>query len=158
MSPAELVRVALLAVGAPPITEPPASLSGPPSATDSDDAWPCYVSSMPDSNDSLFDRVACLYDTPGRESRRIASGEHIGAYGLQVRVRSISYQEGWTKILAICKALEQINYQTVEDENEDEMVIQSLNRTSPPASIGAEPGTKRRENFTANFLVWLQGV
>lgn len=148
-SPARAVVELLLAHPTPEVSHPGANA-----------AWPIYVSSMPDGL-GVKDDVVAAFDTSGvRTSRLLQTGANIMQYGVQLMVRAKNYQQGWAKLMALCIQLETVNWQELVIGTE-QIRVQTVGQTSPPLSIGQEKAiegrdqgtSKRREMFTANFLL-----
>lgn len=118
--------------------------------------WPCYVSSLPDA--STPDNAACLYDTsPKLDGRLMRTGESVEHPGVQVKVRSKTYREGWAKIDSISTKLDAVLRRSlvIEDFN---YTVQSIS-TGGVLPNGLEEGTtKRRHLFTLNCQVTLSSV
>ena len=118
--------------------------------------WPCYVGFMPDG-DFVPDDSVCIYDTAGVKDGRLMVGPTIQHYGIQLRIRSTEYQEGWTRADAISSGLDAVvNYDL--DYNGETYHIYNVSRTTPIVPLGMEEETKRRWLFTANFLVTVSQI
>lgn len=116
--------------------------------------WPLYISHMPDGSNVKTD-CGAIYDTAGIQEQRSMTGEWSEHPGIQIRIRSRSYEDGYVKIEDIANALDAIAW--VDFEIGDlEYRIFNVSRTSPIASLGTEPGTRRRFNFTINFLLTIK--
>ena len=118
-------------------------------------AWPIYISSMPDGL-GTSDNCAAIYDTAGEKEVRLLSGVSWFKYGFQIRIRSLVYLLGWVKAKAVLAFLGTVHNEAVVIED-DTYTIESIILTSPVFSLGAEPGTRRREIFTLNGLVRFLG-
>jgi len=91
-SPAEIVRQLLvdLELGV-----------NPPSA-----GWQAYSTSEPTSPDN----VITVYDTAGRShGRDSVINDRQEHHGIQVRVRSATFRDGWLKSNIIAQALDRVN-------------------------------------------------
>lgn len=116
--------------------------------------WPLYISHMPDGSNVKTD-CGAIYDTTGTQEERSMTGEWSEHPGIQIRIRSRDYEEGYVKIEDIASALDAIAW--VDFEIDDlEYRIFNVSRTSPIASLGVEPGTRRRFGFTINFLLTIR--
>jgi hypothetical protein len=123
-------------------------------ATDPGDgaAWPMYVSSMPDGSDVEND-CGCCYDTTGVKQFRLMNGIHQEKFGIQLRIRSVAYTDGFAKAESIATSLDAVNRASVVYEGETYTLV-SVNRQGPVTPLGVErEGTERRDLFTVNFLV-----
>ena len=137
-SPAEILKTFLIDEMSPVVTDPTLN-----------QAWPIYISEMPDQPDECV----TVYDTPGTTDGMIhRTGAEVVHPGLQFKIRSVKYTDGWAKAYALVKAL------TITDPNfvmigGNAYTILCLKMTSSILPIGYEQGTKRRELFTVNYLV-----
>ena len=118
------------------------------------DTWPLYISSMPDGDD-IETNCGALYDTSGIQSMRQMNGYIAQFFGIQLRIRSKTYEIGWAKIEDIGNALDEVNNISVEITPE-EYEIQNISRTTPIVPLGLERGTKRRYLFTLNFAMTIK--
>lgn len=118
--------------------------------------WPLFVSSMPDG-EMIEQDCAAIYDTAGLKDGRLMSGTNILHYGLQIRIRAASYNDGWAKAESVLSAMEAIANEEITIDAVD-YVINNVTQTSTITALGAEPGTKRRELLTVNFLATLKEV
>lgn len=125
---------------------------------DDDDAWPVFIGHMPDS-DAVPDNCIAVYDTEGlRDGRLMRTGAVVVHPGLQVRIRSRSHTTGWSKAIEVWELLQLVNRTEVwvpEDVGNRAYTIQNLSQDGPPLALGVEPGTKRRNLFTLNYLATL---
>lgn len=142
-TPAEVVRELLIA----------AALVTRPSLRQ---AWPAYLTNMPDG-DGVADDAVCVYDTtPVTEGRVMRGGETIKHPGLQVKVRAKDYRAGWDKTSAIAERFDAVLRATV---NLDGFVflIQSISHGAVLPN-GMEESTKRRFIFTLNCQLTISAV
>lgn len=136
-SPAIIVRAYLI---------DEALLSNPSVAAE----WPCYIGFMPDDGVGVQDDCVCLYDTRGILDGRLMSGPYMRHYGLQLKVRSLDYQEGWVKIVEMSRSMDTIMRELV-DVGGEQYLINNISRTTAVVALGTERETSRRYFFTANF-------
>lgn len=116
--------------------------------------WPVFVAALPDGAGAKDNAVA-VYDTSGvMDGRYMRMGTNIEHPGIQVRVRSTSYTDGWSKIVAIAAALEAL-LRTVVVVDSESTTIQNVTRKGTPISLGPEPQNRRRVSFTINAIVTL---
>lgn len=127
--------------------------------------WPARVSNMPDGVGIPNDVVA-LYDTPGiNDGRDMRTGEVFVHHGVEIMVRSLVYLDGWRKIWAAAWAFEKVAMRSVTVGG-GVFLVWNITRTTEPASLGTEegdetekrPGIRRRELFSANFIVTVRGT
>ena len=111
-------------------------------------SWPLYIAFLPareNGNDS-----AVITETTGVLDGRYADGKYVEHYGSQLRVRSLSYSEGYLKtynasqelnsILNIPITLDGVFYR-----------INNVSRTSSVIPLGVEENG-RGFSFSVNFL------
>jgi len=121
-----------------------------------DAIWPAYIGSMPDGGSSP-DNCICLYDVPGVKDGRLMDGPSIDHFGVQLKVRALDYQTGWTHIIDICSGLDAIvNYE--QEYDSAYYCIANVSKVGSVMALGNEEETKRRFLFTANFLITLKQV
>ena len=118
--------------------------------------WPLYTSYMPDGDD-VESNCGALYNTTGILDGRLMAGEVIKHQGLQLRIRSLTEDEGYDKAEEVGLGLDEVQNDTIViDSNSYE--IQNVRKTTPIIPLGLEKGTNRRYLFTINFLVTLKKV
>ena len=118
------------------------------------DTWPLYDSFLPDGPQVETD-CGAIYDTSGIADERYMSGPTIPHEGIQIRIRSSEKNTGYVKIEDIANALDAVtldSFEIVALEYE----LQNVSRSSPIASLGVEPGTKRRYHYTVNYLLTIR--
>ena len=117
--------------------------------------WGLFVSWMPDSPDN----VVVVNDTAGVIQGRIQfTGEHHEFHGIQVRVRSKDYENGYSKMRDIVRVLEQQVRNTIVWVDGLQYILVSFTRTSGILFTGVEAGTTRRRHFSVNGLVAIRSV
>ena len=122
-----------------------------------DDSWPLYIGSSPDG-DNVETNIGVMYDTVGIKDGRLMVGSVIQHFGIQLRIRSRDYEDGYEKIESVASDLDAILYETIEI-NTEEYRIENLSRTSAIIALGLEQNTtKRRFLFTVNFLATLKEI
>jgi hypothetical protein len=110
--------------------------------------WPLYVNFIPYE----VDEVLAIYDTTGiYDGRLMSTNEEVNHYGIQIRIRSKDYTEGYLKLKQLVAALNQTIRQTVT-RNEEVFFIQNLTQVSSIVRIGVEEEPRRRIESTVNFL------
>ena len=121
------------------------------------DAWPLYISHLPD-NDNVETDAGAIYDTSGNKDGRLMIGPVIQHFGIQIRFRSRDYNTGFEKIEDVAASLDAILRATVIMDTE-QYRIQNMTRTTPIISLGLEPeSTKRRFLFTVNFIASIKEI
>ncbi len=118
--------------------------------------WPLYVSHLPDGNNIKTDAGA-VYDTSGINDLRQMNGFTPQHFGIQLRIRSRSYDDGWDKIEDVATDLDSVNnvsitYDSIEYE------LRNISRSTPVIALGVEPGTKRRYAFTINYTMTIRNL
>jgi len=121
---------------------------------DDDDDWPLYISYLPDE---VKTNAGAIYNTQGVKDGRLMEGSVIQYHGIQIKIRSDAHDTGWAKIEDISNDLDLINREEIKVDSED-YLIHNVNRIGSIISLGTEPGTKKRQLFTINFLVTLSRV
>lgn len=96
------------------------------------------------------DLALCLYDTTGILDGRIQRGGTVIHPGLQLKVRSNAYTEGWDKITQLQQYLDTISGEYTVDGVD--YFVYGIKLVMPPMPIGQEEGT-RREQFTLNATI-----
>jgi len=119
--------------------------------------WPSYLGSLPDGEE-VPDDAASFYDTFGWKDGRVHDGDTIEHYGVQLKVRSKEYEDGWAKIEEIAAAFDGVNHYYPLTLNGNDFILYNISRYGTTMTLGVEPGTKRRWAFTANFLVSVKQV
>ena len=118
---------------------------------DLDEQWLCFISSMPDGG--VPDNCGTVYDVPGRlDGSMNRTGAVVQHYGVQIKIRSISYNTGWRRIEDIALALDRMLDASITREGTNYIIYNAM-RATPVIPLGAEPGTKRRWLFTATFTL-----
>ena len=122
--------------------------------------FPVFVSFLPDGDD-VKDNAAAVYDTKGIKDGRLMNGIPAFFHGIQVTVRSRTYEAGWDKAAAIESAFQTIDQATtilVGGSGGSSYQLANLSQTTPVLRMGQEEGTKRRNLFAINFLTTLKEV
>lgn len=129
------------------------TLAGDP--LDSAPTWPCYMVSLPEGTGVPSDAV-CVYDTtPVPDGRLLRTGEQIVHPGIQIKVRSQSYQAGWDKAQAIAETLDAATRAQVSVDSVLHTMV-AASRISGPVSLGVDPSSiKRTFSFTLNYRITL---
>jgi hypothetical protein len=120
------------------------------SATFKDD-WFITVAYLPDNSVSK-DKIIAITDTEGNYDGRIfRSGDVIIHPGLQIRVRSIDYMEGYQKMTSINKWIDAFKGEKVVINN-DSLIILTVNRQTGIMPMGQD-SHGRRFNFSTNYIL-----
>lgn len=118
---------------------------------DSGEAWPVYMSRMPDAPDRQNECVS-IRDTSGiMDGKYQGDGEQIEHPGIQIRLRSLLYPDGWEKMRKISTELDKVKMDVVNSGGEKNTLV-AFRRTSNVIHLGSEVGTNR-ELFTFNGTV-----
>jgi hypothetical protein len=118
------------------------------SSVASDASWPCFVSQLPDEPDNAI----ALFDLDALNSIRLMNGTFVSLPSIQVRLRSRSHEEGWSKMLNICTVLGESIVVEVELDTSS-YLLNNFVRRSGIFNLGREDEGKRRYFFTASFMV-----
>jgi hypothetical protein len=110
--------------------------------------WKCFVGAEPDMPDS----VITVFDTTGvTDGRDMRTKESIVFHGVQVRLRSVVYSDGWGKLQEIKKTLDRVQMETVRVGN-TAVVLHAFKLSGTPSFIGRTE-KNRRCIFTLNGLL-----
>jgi len=123
------------------------------SVPDDEAAWPLFISFMPDTEQS--ETCGVVYDVGGNLSGHLSRGGVLEKPGVQIKVRSEDYQDGWQKIIDICANLDEIKYKTVVISDRS-YKIYNITRVSNILYIGQDE--QRRFLFTASMTVSLKMI
>ncbi len=117
--------------------------------------WPLFVTYLPDGEEVPTD-CGAVYDTTGvRDARILASGENLFRFGFQVRLRGSDYTALWKRAEAVSDFLAGVQNVDVQ-MGADWWTVHDVSITTPPISLGLEPGVKKRRHlFTVNGIVAL---
>lgn len=114
--------------------------------------WPIYHDSMPDTPDDCI-RVK---STEGRDNGRVQhSGEVQEHYGIQIKVRSKSAVDGFTKAHRIASTLDTVIHRNEVEVDLDLYRVNSIRRVGNVLALGKEPDSNRR-NWTVNGLASIE--
>jgi len=117
--------------------------------------WPVYVSHEPDGP-NVADNCVTVYDTTGKlDGRLMRTGEYIEHPGIQIRVRSKTYELGYSLLSQIRSKLD-ITHNVHITVNDISYLLQCISRTSPILCLGTESEGKRRTLFTLNMTLTLK--
>lgn len=116
--------------------------------------WPVYVSTTPDG-DNVDAKVGTVYDTSGAKDGRLMSGTNVFHWGIQVRIRTDDYDEGYNKLVAAAALLELVENVTITINSVD-YIMNSITQTTDVVPLGPEDNTKRRDLMTINFLATIK--
>ena len=119
--------------------------------------WPLYISAIPDA-DTVENDLGGIYDTEGmKDGREMAAGNTLFHFGIQVRTRSEDYQDGWDKLNEVVNLFSTVANVAIT-VNSVNYSIMAISQISSILSLGIEAGTKRRYNFTVNFLTTIKEI
>jgi hypothetical protein len=112
--------------------------------------WPLFVDNEPDSPDDAI----TVYNTDGLLNARLQNtGEFDENPGIQIRIRSAEYTDGWTIADAIKAMLDEDVYgNVVAVLDGGDFEIETFNRSSNVLAIGREPESQRWV-FTLNGTI-----
>jgi len=117
-------------------------------------AWSIYIGAQPPTPSNCI----TIYDTQGiLDGRLIDDGEVITHFGIQIRVRSKEYEDGWEKITDICSILNAGKNETITKDSVD-YLLNGANQTTPVTPLGVEIESKRRFLFTVNYILTLKNL
>lgn len=113
--------------------------------------WPLYVSSLPDGPN----QAAAIYDSPGVLDGRLMAGKTIEHRGIQFILRFIGYSAGYSKGEALKVAMDDIKNTLVVVDTQPYKVL-SVSRATGLIPIVVEEGTKRRREYSINFMATIE--
>ena len=117
------------------------------SVTYSGQPWPSFSTSEPD----FPDECVTVYDQQGIDSGRFQySGKLQSFYGIQVRVRSLTHDSGWSKADAIRKAMAESVYERTVTLGSNVYVVGNFNNLKQVLSLGKDAPDTKRSLFTVN--------
>lgn len=110
-----------------------------------------FASGMPEHPNLAI----CVYDQPGLLQGRIQkTGETVEAFGLELRVRALDYQTGYSLASDICDAADALKNAPVTIDDHD-YLIQAVTRRTSILPLGPESGN-RRERFVVKFVATIR--
>lgn len=114
--------------------------------------WPLYTTFEPDSDDTEDD-CGAIYDTTAlKDGRLMRTGKTIRHPGVMIKVRSLDYAEGWTKMEAVVTAMDAIRNTPVMVDGNPYTINAATLRTDINF-LGVEPKGKRRNLFSVNYTL-----
>lgn len=123
-------------------------------------AWGVYINFMPDHT-GVNDNMISVRDTTGLKESRCMNGVVSEFPGIQIKIRSKTFSEGWAKVKAIANALDVVAGAStnIGGTGGTDYTLANLSRTSPAIPLGFDPvDSKRRDLFSINYLATLQEV
>ncbi len=121
-----------------------------------DKDFPLFVGHMPeDEKAGLPVNAGCVYDTAGvKDGRDMKTGQHLFHEGIQIKVRSGNYIDGFSRLKSLVAFLETVvNEIIIIDSNI--FTILNISQTSSIVSLGRDD-VRRNDMFTVNFLITLK--
>ncbi len=113
-------------------------------------AWSIFTSNLPESPDT----AVAVYDTVGTPDGRLMTGERIEHPGIQIRLRTASYPDGWNRAKDIAAVLDAIHNFEVTISVTEKWKLQNVSRTAPIIPLGIETeGDRKRHNFSINAII-----
>ncbi len=124
---------------------------GETTAPGSDLDWESFTSLEPDKPD----KSVTVFDTEGvQNGRENIEGTRQEHHGIQVRVRSPGYGDGYTKARSIAVVLDESIDKNVVTISSTSYTVWAVTRTSDVIPLGKAPESKR-SLFTINAIVAL---
>jgi len=120
-----------------------------------EESWPIYIAFMPDEGDIEFD-CAAVYDTTPVVDSKNMRGTYIVNNGIQLRVRSSSYETAYVKISSVVAALALVHGEEIVMSGGSTYEIVNISVASNAVFIGNDE--KNRNHFTANLLLKIKEV
>ena len=116
--------------------------------------WPGFVGHLPDGSDVDDSAVGAMDTSPVKDGRIMGSAP-LFHFGVQLLLRSRAYNAGYAKAAALGVSLSAVDDETVV-VGDDTYTVVNVTQTTGVVVLGQEPGTKRRELFSVNFLATIQ--
>jgi len=115
--------------------------------------WSSFVSFLPDAPD----KAICLYDTTGTDNGRLMStGERIQHPGIQIALRSLSYEEGYQKAQSLAVLLDGVRNNSIAVSSDEIYSLHNVTRSGTINMLGIEiVNDRRRHQFTINAVLTL---
>jgi hypothetical protein len=114
------------------------------------DNWPVYASGEPPTPDNCI----TVYDTQGIDGgRTMSDGERQEHNGVQIRVRSIDHETGFTKARQIAVAFDESMYDTGAAIGASSYNVHSYTRTGDVIPLGKATPNSKCSLFTINALI-----
>lgn len=115
--------------------------------------WPLFVSSLPDQPNTC----AAVYDSINVKDGRYMSGHTVEHKGIQfiLRFSASEYVLGYSKGEALKTAMDAIKNELVVVDGSPYRVI-AVSRSSGLIPISLEDGTKRRREYSINFMATIE--
>jgi len=116
--------------------------------------WPLYISYLRDEQ-GVKDNAGAIYNTsPVKDGRRMVAGTVLQHYGIQIIIRALIEETGWTKCNILANQLDSVvNVDVIKDGSTYR--LHNVSRVGGINVLGEEMTTKRRKLFSMNFLVSL---
>lgn len=111
--------------------------------------WPVFVAVEPSSPDSCV----TTYDTSAVDYGRLMTGERQEHHGVQIRIRSRTHSEGYSKAKAIAEAMDTDVYWATVVLGSRTYCVQAVSRASDVTVLGKESPTSKRSLFTVNVVL-----
>lgn len=118
-------------------------------------SWQAFTSNEPD----LPDDCITTTDTSGRLDGRLAiSGETVEHYGVQIRIRSSVFHEGWRKANEISTVLDEAVYNEALVIDSAQYLIHAVTKSGGIANLGRDRPSGNRSLFTLNVTIDIQRI
>jgi len=147
-SPPFIVRKALIQRGV--IMDETMLVSGTDGASSD---WPSYVANIPDRPDNV---VAFIGTSPVKLGRLMLGGMDIARPGIQVQVRSRSYNDGWEKANELAVVLSEKVLRDLVFVGTHEFILHAWSLTSGPIPLGRDIDSSKRYVFSINGTVHIR--
>ena len=124
------------------------------SAVSAATTWPLFKTSLPDGR-NINDDAAAVWDTSPELQSKQMDGDLVQRYGVQLMIRSKSYNDGWEKASIVHNAFQTVN-------RIDEVIggttfrINNISAGSGVVSLGTERTNKQRYLFSINILATIK--
>lgn len=121
--------------------------------------WPAFTHHLPEADATIPVNAAVIRDTSGnKDSRLMTSGEVIEHPGLQILIRSKTFEQGWARAQSI-RATVDTTYRAPVIIGSSTYRIQNLSRTTPVIPLGTDTESKQRQElFSLNILATIKDI
>ena len=116
--------------------------------------WPVYIDYFPGGKKKQTGGV--VSSTQGlMDGREMESGKVIDHPGIQIMVRTKTYDKGYEKILSVCSDFETVNNKSVVMRDSTIYTLCNISRISSILPMGIEEET-RLFLFSVNFIITMK--
>ena len=115
--------------------------------------FPLFITTLPGGKD--VEKAGCVSDTSFIKDGRLMTGETIIHPGIQIRIRTRTFEEGWMKMRAIASLLEMVHNLSIVISADDYYTLYNVSQTSAILPMGQDPET-RLFLFSINYITTIK--